>query len=261
MKRYETATYRSLAGKSVFITGGASGIGAAYVEAFKSQGAQVGFVDFDEASSQEFLQQDGLEDVYFQFCDVRDVPMLQACIARAQERFGGIDILINNAARDDRHAIEDVTLEFWDERHATNLRHQFFAVQAVAPGMERRGGGCVINMGSISWLRGRPGMVCYTTAKAAINGMTRTLARELGGKGIRVNSIMPGAIRTPRQDEMWASDPAGLEAANKEFLDLQMLKFRLDASDCARMALFLASDEARGCTGQNFVVDAGLSIL
>jgi NAD(P)-dependent dehydrogenase (short-subunit alcohol dehydrogenase family) len=261
MNTYETVNYRSLAGKSVFITGGASGIGAAYVEAFASQGAKVSFVDFDEASSREFIELAGLEGVHFQLCDVRDVPMLQACIANAQQRFGGIDVLINNAARDDRHAIQDVTLEFWDERHATNLRHQFFATQAVVPDMERRGGGCVINMGSISWLRGRPGMVCYTTAKAAIHGMTRTLARELGGKGIRVNSIMPGAIRTPRQDAMWASNPTGLEAANKEFLDLQMLKFRLDATDCARMALFLASEEARGCTGQSFVVDAGLSIL
>jgi NAD(P)-dependent dehydrogenase (short-subunit alcohol dehydrogenase family) len=261
MKTYETALYRSLEGKSVFITGGASGIGAAFVEAFASQGSKVSFVDFDEQTSREFLNQPGLENVYFQFCDVRDIAMLQECISRAQERLGGIDILINNAARDDRHAIEDVTLEFWDERHATNLRHQFFAAQAVAPDMARRGGGCVINMSSISWLRGRPGMVCYTTAKAAVYGMTRSLARELGEKGIRVNSIMPGAIRTSRQDAMWAANPAGLAAANKEFIDLQMLKFRLDATDCARMALFLASDEARGCTGQNFVLDAGLSIL
>jgi len=261
MKTYETAVYRSLAGKSVFISGGASGIGAAYVEAFATQGAHVSFVDFDEKSSRELLEQEGLTDAYFQFCDVRDVSMLQACISRVEGRFGGIDVLINNAARDDRHAIEDVTLEFWDERHATNLRHQFFAAQAVAPGMARRGGGCIINMSSIGWLRGRPGLICYTTAKAAIYGMTRNMARELGDKGIRVNGIMPGAIRTPRQDAMWASNPAGLEAANTEFLNLQMLKFRLDASDCARMALFLASDEARGCTGQNFIIDAGLSIL
>ena len=261
MKTYETAIYRSLAGKSVFISGGASGIGAAFVEAFTTQGANVSFVDFDEQSSRQLLEQKGLEAAYFQFCDVRDIPMLQACIGRAEERFGGIDVLINNAARDDRHAIEDVTLEFWDERHAINLRHQFFAAQAVAPGMARRGNGCIINMSSISWLRGRPGLICYTTAKAAIHGMTRSLARELGERGIRVNSIMPGAIRTARQDAMWASNPAGLEAANTEFLNLQMLKLRLDASDCARMALFLASDEARGCTGQNFIVDAGLSIL
>lgn len=261
MRTYETAIYRSLAGKSVLITGGASGIGAAYVEAFAAQGAKVSFVDFDEATAQQLVAKEGLGDTFFQFCDLRDVAMLQTCIARVQERFGGIDILINNAARDDRHAIEDVTPEFWDERHATNLRHQFFATQAVASDMAGRGGGCIINMSSIGWLRGRPGLICYSTAKAAIYGMTRSLARELGDKGIRVNSIMPGAIRTARQDAMWADNPEGFEAANKEFLDLQMLKFRLDATDCARMALFLASDEARGCTGQNFIVDAGLSIL
>lgn len=156
--------------------------------------------------------------------------------------------------------MQDVDVDYWDERMQTNLRHAFFAAQAVAPGMTRRGSGVIINMGSISWMRGRPGMVCYTTAKAAINGMTRTLARELGDNGIRVNSLVPGAIRTARQDAMWASDPAGLELASQNFIDQQMLKFRLDASDCARMALFLASDDSRGCTGQNFVVDAGLSI-
>ncbi|CAH2602160.1 Sulfoquinovose 1-dehydrogenase [Rhodovastum atsumiense] len=261
MKTYESAIYRSLAGKVVFITGGGSGIGAAYVEAFATQGARVAFADFDETASRQLLAQDGLGEVDFQVCDVRDITMLRKAIASVEERFGRIDVLINNAARDDRHAIADVTPEYWDERHATNLRHQFFATQAVAPGMAQRGGGCIINMSSIGWLRGRPGLICYSTAKAAIYGMTRSLARELGDKGIRVNSLMPGAIRTARQDAMWASNPQGFEAANKEFLDLQMLKFRLDASDCARMALFLASDEARGCTGQNFIVDAGLSIL
>jgi NAD(P)-dependent dehydrogenase (short-subunit alcohol dehydrogenase family) len=142
----------------------------------------------------------------------------------------------------------------------TNLRHAFFAAQSVVPGMTTRGGGVIINMGSISWMRERPGMICYTTAKSAINGMTRTLARELSAKGIRVNSIVPGAIRTERQDAMWASDPAGLEIASQVFIDQQMLKSRLDAGDCARMALFLASDKSRGCTGQKFVIDAGLSI-
>ena len=261
MKTYDTARYSSLAGKSVLISGGASGIGAAYVEAFAMQGAKVSFLDFDEAAALALTKQDGLEEAFFQRCDVRDVAALQACIARVEERFGGVDILINNAARDDRHAIADVTVEFWDERQATNLRHQFFAAQAVAPGMAKRGRGCIINMSSIGWMRGRPGLICYSTAKAAVYGMTRSLARELGNKGIRVNSIMPGAIRTARQDAMWANDPLGLDAANQEFIDLQMLKFRLDVTDCARMALFLASDEARGCTGQNFVVDAGLSIL
>ena len=261
MDGYDSVTYRSLAGKSVFITGGGSGIGAAFVEAFTAQGAKVSFVDFDSAAAERLLAMPGLEDAFFQHCDVRDIPALQACILRAQQQFGGPDILINNAARDDRHALADVTEAYWDERHATNLRHQFFAAQAVAPEMARRGGGCIINMSSIAWLRGRPGLICYATAKAAVYGMTRSLARELGDGGIRVNSIMPGAIRTARQDALWAADPKGSAAADAEFISLQMLKFRLDASDCARMALFLASDEARGCTGQNFTVDAGLSIL
>lgn len=260
MAAYDTAIYCSLRNKTVLVTGGASGIGAAFVEAFAAQGANVAFLDLDETAARTLLAQDGLRAAHFQPCDVRDIAALQACIGRVRDRFGGIDVLINNAARDDRHAIADVTPEFWDERHATNLRHQFFATQAVAPAMAAKGAGCVINMSSIGWLRGRPGLICYATAKAAIYGMTRSLARELGASGIRVNSIMPGAIRTPRQDAMWAADPAGFEAANQAFLDQQMLKFRLDASDCARMALFLASDEARGCTGQNFIVDAGLSI-
>lgn len=254
MTAYDSVHYRSLEGRSVLVTGGGSGIGAAFVEAFLAQGARVAFVDIDDQAARP-------DAAYFQRCDLRDIEALKACVARVEERFGGVDILINNAARDDRHAIEDVTPEFWDERQAVNLRHQFFATQAVVAGMASRGGGCVINMSSIGWLRGRPGLICYATAKAAIYGMTRSLARELGGRGIRVNSIMPGAIRTARQDAMWAADPRGLDAADREFLDLQMLKFRLEASDCARMALFLASDEARGCTGQNFVVDAGLSIL
>lgn len=261
MKNYRTATYASLRDKIVFITGAASGIGAAYVEAFLQQDASVAFVDFDQAAIDTLVGQLGSSRVYAQWCDVRNIQDLQACIARAEQHFGGIDILINNAARDDRHALEAVTPEYWDERHATNLRHQFFATQAVVPAMVKRGGGCIINMSSITWLRGRAGMICYSTAKAAIYGMTRSLARELGERNIRVNSMMPGAIRTARQDAMWASNPEGFEKMNKEFLDLQMLKFRLDASDCARMALFLASDEARGCTGQNFVIDAGLSIL
>ncbi len=252
MGAYDSVVYRSLEGKSVFVSGGASGIGAAFVEAFAAQGARVGFVDLEEGAVPE--------GGFFQRCDVRDVVALQACIGRVGERFGSVDVLINNAARDDRHAIEDVTPAYWDERLSVNLRHQFFACQAVAPGMAQRGGGAIINMGSISWLRGRPGMIGYTTAKAAIAGMTRSLARELGARGIRVNSIMPGAIQTPRQDALWAADPRGFEAVERDFLDRQMLKLRLDATDCARMALFLASGEARGCTGQSFVLDAGLSI-
>ncbi|MCH4880003.1 SDR family oxidoreductase [Pseudomonas sp. TMW22090] len=260
MSQHTQTRYPSLTGKVILISGGASGIGAAFVEAFHQQGARVAFLDLDQAGGQALAAALGQDRVKFLPCNVRDIPALQAAIAAVEAQWGAVDVLINNAARDDRHPMQDVDVEYWDERMQTNLRHAFFAAQAVAPGMTRRGSGVIINMGSISWMRGRPGMVCYTTAKAAINGMTRTLARELGDSGIRVNSLVPGAIRTARQDAMWASDPAGLELASQNFIDQQMLKFRLDASDCARMALFLASDDSRGCTGQNFVVDAGLSI-
>lgn len=260
MSQHTQTRYPSLTGKVILISGGASGIGAAFVEAFHQQGARVAFLDLDQAGGQALAAALGQDRVKFLACNVRDIPALQAAIAAVEAQWGAVDVLINNAARDDRHPMQDVDVDYWDERMQTNLRHAFFAAQAVAPGMTRRGSGVIINMGSISWMRGRPGMVCYTTAKAAINGMTRTLARELGDSGIRVNSLVPGAIRTARQDAMWASDPAGLELASQNFIDQQMLKFRLDASDCARMALFLASDDSRGCTGQNFVVDAGLSI-
>lgn len=260
MSLHTDTRYPSLANKVVLISGGASGIGAAFVEAFHDQGARVAFIDMDEHRGRALSNYLGEERAFFLSCDVRDISALRNCVKSVEEKWGRIDVLINNAARDDRHAMQDVSVEYWDERMETNLRHAFFAVQSVVPGMVRRGSGVIINMGSISWMRGRPGMICYTTAKAAINGMTRTLARELGPSGIRVNSLVPGAIRTARQDTMWASDPEGLDIAHQNFIDQQMLKFRLEASDCARMALFLASDDSRGCTGQNFLVDAGLSI-
>jgi NAD(P)-dependent dehydrogenase (short-subunit alcohol dehydrogenase family) len=166
---------------------------------------------------------------------------------------GPVQVLINNAARDDRKDMLDITPEFWDRAQAVNLRHQFFVTQAVARGMIAAGGGSVINMGSISWMRGRPGMAAYTTSKAGINGLTRTLARELGDKNIRVNSIVPGAIVTERQTQLWFKPED-----DQRFLDLQCLKFRLQPVEVARAALFLASDEARGITGQNLIVDAGI---
>jgi NAD(P)-dependent dehydrogenase (short-subunit alcohol dehydrogenase family) len=163
-------------------------------------------------------------------------------------------VLINNAARDDRHKLADVTPEFWDDSLATNLRHHFFAAQAVAPEMGRAGGGAIINLGSVSWMRGRAGLAAYTASKAAIHGLTRTLARELGPLDIRVNSIVPGAIATARQKALWVSPDE-----ERAILDAQCLKFRLSEDDVARTALFLASDEARGVTGQNLIVDGGLA--
>lgn len=249
-----TARYPDLAGRSVFVSGGGSGIGSAFVRAFAAQGARVAFVDIADEPSKDLVDELGAGQVRYERCDVRDIPALQRAIANAAAAFGPVGVLLNNAARDDRHKLEDVTVDYWDENLAVNLRHQLFATQAVAPMMAGAGGGAVIMLGSISWMRGRPAMVAYTTSKAAIHGMTRVLARELGGSGIRVNAIVPGAIRTQRQEALW--DTPEVE---REFLAGQCLKFRLVGEDVARAALFLASEESRGMTGHAMVVDAGLS--
>jgi NAD(P)-dependent dehydrogenase (short-subunit alcohol dehydrogenase family) len=249
----EAARYPDLATRTVFVSGGGSGIGAAFVRAFAAQGAAVAFVDVDDAASTALAAELGGRVGYWR-CDVRDIAVLRASLAAAADRFGAIGVLVNNAARDDRHTLADLTPEYWDENQAVNLRHHVFAAQAVAPGMAAAGGGSIINMGSVSWMRGRPGMVAYTTAKAAIMGLTRTLARALGPDGIRVNSLVPGAIVTARQQALWMTP-----AQEQEVLGQQCLKFRLDADDVARAALFLASDASRGITGHNLVVDAGLA--
>ncbi|SEB98923.1 D-xylose dehydrogenase [Rhizobiales bacterium GAS188] len=255
MTIYDSVQYRSLSGKGVLITGGASGIGAAMVEAFAAQGARVDILDIDDEAASTLLAKLDGKALRYRHCDVGDVAALRVAIAATEAESGPIDVLIANAARDDRHAMAEVEPAYWDGNLAVNLNHQFFATQAVAPGMARRGGGSVILFGSVAWMRGRPGLVAYTTAKAAINGMTRTLARELGDSGIRVNCIVPGAIATERQARLWRTP-----ALEEEFLDRQALKIRLDASHVARMALFLASDEAAGCTAQNFIVDAGITV-
>ena len=213
--------YPDLAGRTVFVSGGGSGIGAAFVRRFASQGCRVAFIDIADAPAQALAAELGPAVRYWK-CDVRDVPALQAAIADAGEAFGAVRVLVNNAARDDRHRMEDVTPAYWDENLAVNLRHQFFAAQAAAPQMADAGGGAIINLGSISWMRGRPAMVAYTTSKAAISGMTRVLARELGDRNIRVNAIVPGAIVTTRQQALWNTPEA-----EREFLDQQCLKFRL----------------------------------
>ncbi|WP_349370786.1 SDR family oxidoreductase [Salinarimonas sp.] len=249
--RYASARYASLKDASVVITGGASGIGAEMVRAFAAQQARVAFLDVDEANGAAVAAETGAA---FEPCDVTDIPGLRATLAGIEARQDGVGVLVNNAGKDDRHAMESVEPDYWRRALALNLDHQFFATQALAPGMAARGGGSVILLGSISWMRGRPGFVGYTTAKAAINGMTKTLARELGPSGVRVNCLVPGAIRTERQEKLWLTPEL-----NRQFIDLQALKFRLDASHVARMALFLASEESAGCTGTNFVVDAGLT--
>lgn len=248
---YDAVRYRSLEGRAVLVTGGASGIGAAMVAAFASQGARVAFLDIDTTAGAETAAATGAT---FQACDLADITALRAAVAQVEADFGGIDVLVNNAGRDDRHAWDTVEPEGWRRTLALNLDHQFFASQAVVPGMAKRGAGSIVLLGSVSWMRGRPGMVGYTTSKAAINGLTRTLAREFGPSGIRVNCIVPGAILTDRQQALWLTPEL-----NQQFLDLQALKFRLDAGHVARLALFLGSDESAGCTGANFMVDAGLT--
>ncbi|AOY00964.1 SDR family NAD(P)-dependent oxidoreductase [Jeongeupia sp. USM3] len=255
---YTEVHYADLAGQRVLVSGGASGIGEALVEAFLAQGARVAFLDIDDAAANALLARHPDAPMQYLHCDVRDVAALQAAIHEVESVWHGVDVLINNAARDDRHTLDSLDAAYWDDAMATNLRHHVFAVQAVVPGMRARQAGTIINMGSIAWMRGNPTMPAYTTAKAAIHGLTRTLARDLGPDGIRVNSIVPGAIRTDKQVRLWQD--AGTPEMEQRFLDQQALKFRLDASDCAHMALFLASRASRGCTGRDFVVDAALSI-
>ena len=248
---YDTVRYHSLEGRNVLITGGASGIGEAMVAAFRAQGARVSFLDIDETAGKATAEATGAD---FYACDLTDIPALRDAIAKVEAKYGAVDVLVNNAGKDDRHRLDEVEPDYWRRMLALNLDHQFFATQAVAKGMRGKGGGSIVMMGSVSWMRGNPVMVGYTTAKAAINGMTRTLARDLGPDGIRVNCIVPGAIVTERQKALWA----GPEESQK-FIDLQSLKFRLDAGHVARLALFLGSDESGGCTGANFIVDAGLT--
>jgi D-xylose 1-dehydrogenase len=249
--------YASLNERVVFISGGSSGIGAELVRAFAAQGSKVAFCGTKPEGGKALIDEvvaAGHAAPWYGACDVRDVSAYQALLARVAGEVGPIRVLINNAGRDDRHKMEDVTSEFWDDRIALNLKHYFFAIQAVAPGMAKAGGGSVINMGSVSWMRGRPNLVGYTTAKAGILGLTRTLARELGARNIRVNALVPGAIVTDRQTTLHR-DPA----ADKEFLDAQCLKVRLDPGHVARATLFLAADDSDGMTGQHVLVDGGIA--
>ena len=251
------ATYPSLRGRIVFISGGSSGIGAELVRAFAQQGSRVAFCGTRPDGGQALIDElsaAGHPTPWYAACDVRDAPAYQALLQHVITDLGPVRVLVNNAGRDDRHAMEDVTPDFWDERIALNLKHYFFAIQAVAPAMAAAGGGSIVNMGSVSWMRGRPNLVGYTTAKAGILGLTRTLARELGGRRIRVNALVPGAIVTDRQTTLHR-DPA----ADQAFLDAQCLKIRLDPGHVARPTLFLAADDSDGMTGQHVLVDAGIA--
>jgi len=244
-----TARYPSLAGKRVIITGGGSGIGAGIVRAFVAQSAEVHFLDVaDEAARALVAGLDGEPRApRYHRCDLCDLAQLQATLSD----IGPVDVLVNNAANDDRHALADVTPAYWDERIAVNLRHLLFCTQAAAPGMAARGGGAVINLGSISWHLGLADLVVYETAKAGIEGMTRALARELGTQGIRVNCVVPGNVQTPRQQRWYT--PEG----EAQIVAQQCLKARIQAADVAALVLFLASDDAWLCTGHDYWIDAG----
>ena len=245
------AEYPSLRGKTVLVTGGASGIGAEIVKAFLDQGAKVGFVDIDRKASEAMLAELNGEHMFIQ-CDLRDINALKNAFSELAEKLGHADVLVNNAARDDRHDWRDVTAEYWDERQNNNLRHMFFAIQAVADGMIKAGGGSIINMGSNSWWEAGGGFPAYTTAKAAVHGLTRTMARDLGGNRIRVNTVVLGWIMTKRQKELWVTP----EALAKQ-IDRQCLPDPIDPVYVARMVLFLASDDSAACSANNFMVEGG----
>jgi len=248
------AQFPSLRDKRIVITGGASGIGAGLVEAFVAQGARVGFVDVldDHAAAlTKRLAGKGEHAPLYRYCDLTDLDQVGQCLTAMIAGLGGVDVLLNNAANDDRHKVEDVTSAFWDGRMNVNLRHQFFAAQAVIPAMRDAGGGVILNFGSISWHLGLPDLVLYQTAKAAIEGMTRGLARDLGRDNIRVNTIVPGNVQTPRQERWYNPEEEAKLVAS------QCLDGRIQPSDVAALALFLASDDARMCTGHEYWVDAG----
>jgi len=248
------AIYPSLRGRRVLISGGGSGIGAGLVEAFVRQGSRVAFIDVAVEESEALVARltPGSETPpIFVPLDLRDLDALTGAIAKIEEQIGSIEVLVNNAANDDRHEIADITPAYWDERMAVNLRHLFFAAQAVVPAMKRAGGGVILNLGSISWHLALPDLLLYQTAKAGIEGMTRALARDLGSDGIRVNTIVPGNVETPRQLKWYT--PEG----EAEILAAQCLKQRVQPADVAALVLFLASDDAHMCTGHDYFVDAG----
>lgn len=248
------AMYPSLRGRGVLITGGASGIGEHMVEHFVRQGAQVAFLDVDDGAAAKLMGRlkDSAAALIYRHCDVTDNSVLAATIDEIIGQFDGVDVLVNNAGNDTRHAIEDVTPEYWDKSVAINLKQQFFASQAVIPAMKRKGQGSIVNLSSISWLIPGTGLPVYIACKAGVVGLTRTLAHELGPHNIRVNAVMPGAILTERQRKLWFT-----EAYMAKVLDNQALKRMLVPEEVARLVLFLAADDSSGITNQSYIVDGG----
>jgi NAD(P)-dependent dehydrogenase (short-subunit alcohol dehydrogenase family) len=249
------AIYPSLENRVVVVTGGATGIGEATVEAFAGQQAQVAFLDIQDEAAGKLIERiegsGGKTPVYYR-CDLANIESLQGVVAEIVARFGTVDVLVNNAGNDARHTVEQVSPQSWDDTMAVNLKHQFFMTQAVVPAMRRAGRGAVINMSSISWVIPSTNVPVYVTAKAAIVGMTRTLAHELGGDNIRVNCVMPGAIVTERQKRLWLT-----EEYKAEILKRQALKRLIEPEEVARLVLFLASDDSSAITNQSYVIDGG----
>jgi NAD(P)-dependent dehydrogenase (short-subunit alcohol dehydrogenase family) len=253
--RAQFARYPSLQGRSVLVTGGASGIGESIVAHFARQGSRVAFFDIQDEPAQQLvkaLAAEGCPEPQYLPCDLTDVAALTRSVEEVIAAAGTIDVLVNNAANDQRHTIEEVTPEFWDKSMAINFRPQFFMVQAVLPAMRKAGGGSIINMSSISWIIPSTGLPLYTAAKAAIVGLTRTLAQELGPSGIRVNAVLPGAIVTERQKRFWYTPEY-----KAEIMHSQALKRDILPDDVARLVLFLAADDSSAITNQSYVIDAG----
>lgn len=242
------AVYPSLRGQRVLVTGGASGIGAGIVEAFARQGSDVTFIDVLNCEAEQLAEKTNSR---FARADLKDTQASTAIIGRLIDEDGPFTVLVNNAANDDRHKFDEVTEDYWDDRLAVNLKHQFFCTQAVVPGMRTAGGGSIINLGSISWHLALPELVLYQTCKAAIEGLTRALARDLGRDNIRVNCVVPGNIKTPRQMQWYTPE------AEAALVEAQCIKRRLEPKEVAALVTFLASDDACGMTGHEYFVDAG----
>jgi NAD(P)-dependent dehydrogenase (short-subunit alcohol dehydrogenase family) len=251
----QTASYPSLRDRVVVVTGGASGIGEAIVEAFAMQKAQVVFLDIQDTVADQLVRRieaAGHPRPLYRHCDLTNVDEIKSSVEHILEHFNAVDVLINNAGNDTRHSIEDVTSEYWDKAMAVNLKHQFFVTQAIVPSMKKAARGSIINMSSISWLVPSIGLPVYVAAKAAIVGLTRTLAHELGTHNIRVNCVLPGAVQTERQEKLWFTD-----AYKAEILTSQALKKMITPDEVARLVLFLSAEDSSGITNQSFIIDGG----